>query len=95
MVPDPGRKPPSPRRGTAVVRADGVVTTPRATLAGDPAHPPAATPSPAAPSPTVHVHIDRVSVTRAPSPAARPSAPAPARPLVDHAAYLARRRERG
>ncbi len=39
----------------------------------------------------VHVHIDRVTVTR---PRPDPPPAAPRAPVVDHAAYLARRRER-
>jgi hypothetical protein len=46
-------------------------------------------PAPGRP-PEVHVHIDRVTVTRAPT----PPPPAPPRSTVDHDAYLARRRER-
>ena len=44
--------------------------------------------------PDIHVHIGRIEVSR---PAAPPPPPAPVRrvpPAVDHAAYLARRRER-
>ncbi|MFZ3493222.1 hypothetical protein ACODT5_08320 [Streptomyces sp. 5.8] len=45
----------------------------------------------------VHVHIDRITVTRA-APAAPPPTPPPVaprpRPGSDHAAYLARRKER-
>jgi hypothetical protein len=51
----------------------------------------AETAGPSAPDrpPEVHVHIDRVMVTRAP-----PPPPEPPRSTVDHDAYLARRRER-
>lgn len=47
-------------------------------------------------SPEVHVHIDRITVTRAAPPAPPPPAPAAPRhsSVSDHAAYLARRRER-
>ena len=47
-------------------------------------------------SPAVHLHIDRVVVTRAapPAPPAPASPPRAPRRTVDHAAYLARRRER-
>jgi len=47
--------------------------------------------------PDVHVHIDRVVVTRAPGPPPPPTPPPspPPRSTVDHDAYLARRRERG
>jgi hypothetical protein len=41
-----------------------------------------------------HVHIDRVVVTRPAPPATRPERAASPAPGVDHAAYLARRRER-
>jgi hypothetical protein len=43
----------------------------------------------------VHVHIDRVVVTRAPGPPPPPAPPPPTPPrsTVDHEAYLARRRE--
>lgn len=72
-----------PRPGTAEVRTGPVRPAP--------AGPPGAAEDPPPPG-DVHLHIDRVVVTRAPSPP--PSAPAPpARSTVDHAAYLARRRE--
>ncbi|MFI7282565.1 hypothetical protein ACIBOV_20130 [Micromonospora chersina] len=72
-----------PRPGTAEVRTGPVRPAPAA--------PPGAAEEPPPPG-DVHLHIDRVVVTRAPSPP--PPAPAPtARSTVDHAAYLARRRE--
>ncbi|GHJ54717.1 hypothetical protein Nm8I071_40240 [Nonomuraea sp. TT08I-71] len=72
-----------PRPGTAEVRTGPVRPVPAA--------PPGAAEEPPPPG-DVHLHIDRVVVTRAPSPP--PPAPAPpARSTVDHAAYLARRRE--
>jgi hypothetical protein len=78
-----------PQPGTVAVRA-----TPAAAMAparGQPEELPARDADPA-----VHLHIDQVVVTRAPPPT--PPAPAPppraARRTVDHAAYLARRRER-
>ncbi|MFG1658463.1 hypothetical protein ACGFIY_18250 [Micromonospora chersina] len=72
-----------PRPGTAEVRTGPVRPAPAA--------PPGAAEDPP-PAGDVHLHIDRVVVTRAPSPP--PPAPAPpARSTVDHAAYLARRRE--
>lgn len=81
-APAPRNDPPSP--GTVTVRA-----TPPA--ASEPAEERPAQPSEQA----VHLHIDRVVVTRAPAPAPPPApAPRPPRRTVDHAAYLARRRER-
>lgn len=69
----------APRQGTTALRAEGVRG---AALGG--ADPPAG---------DVHVHIDRVTVTR-PQPApVKPPTP-PRTPIVDHSAYLARRRER-
>ena len=53
--------------------------------------------SPPGRPPDVHVHIGRIEVIRAPAPPPAPPPAAPARrsaPAVDHAAYLARRRER-
>jgi hypothetical protein len=79
-------RPQAPRPGSVAVRA-----TAPATVSHEVAEPPDAR----GPDPTVHLHIDRVLVTRAPAPA--PPAPAPPRPqrrTVDHDAYLARRRER-
>jgi hypothetical protein len=78
-----------PRPGTVAVRA-----TP-ATAAAAAGHEPEELPARDA-DPAVHLHIDQVLVTRAPPPAPPPPAPAPraARRTVDHAAYLARRRER-
>lgn len=71
-----------PRPGTAEVRT-GPVRPASATPPG--------TAEDAPPAGDVHLHIDRVVVTRAPTP---PPAPAPpAKSTVDHAAYLARRRE--
>lgn len=86
VVVPPGKRATAPRPGTAAIRAEGVSAGrgPNRSARDDTA---AAGPS------NVHLHIDRVSVTRAAPPA---PAPAPAtRPSVDHAAYLARRRERG
>jgi hypothetical protein len=81
-APAPRNDPPDP--GTVTVRA-----TPPA--ASEPAEERPAQPSEQA----VHLHIDRVVVTRAPAPAPPPApAPRPPRRTVDHAAYLARRRER-
>ncbi|MFG3577591.1 hypothetical protein [Micromonospora chersina] len=72
-----------PRPGTAEVRTGPIRPAP-AGPTGTAEDPP--------PAGDVHLHIDRVVVTRAPSPP--PPAPAPpARTTVDHAAYLARRRE--
>ncbi|MFI6329645.1 hypothetical protein ACIBBG_15250 [Micromonospora chersina] len=72
-----------PRPGAAEVRTGPIRPAP--------AVPPGAAEDPP-PAGDVHLHIDRVVVTRAPSPP--PPAPAPpARSTVDHAAYLARRRE--
>ncbi|MFG2168915.1 hypothetical protein [Micromonospora chersina] len=72
-----------PRPGTAEVRTGPIRPAP--------AVPPGTVEDPP-PAGDVHLHIDRVVVTRAPSPP--PPAPPPsARSTVDHAAYLARRRE--
>ncbi|MFI2651216.1 hypothetical protein [Micromonospora fulviviridis] len=72
-----------PRPGTAEVRTGPIRAAPT---------PPPAAAEDAPPPGDVHLHIDRVVVTRAPTPP--PPAPAPpARSTVDHAAYLARRRE--
>ncbi|MEW2330069.1 hypothetical protein AB0880_19915 [Micromonospora chersina] len=72
-----------PRPGTAEVRTGRIRPAP--------AVPPGTVEDPP-PAGDVHLHIDRVVVTRAPTPP--PPAPAPpARSTVDHAAYLARRRE--
>ena len=69
-----------PRPGTAAVRAEDV----RVEQASGDA------------SGDVHVHIGRVTVTQAGTPATpRPSRTEPRGPRVDHQAYLARRRERG
>ncbi|MFC0031709.1 hypothetical protein ACFFMM_19495 [Micromonospora chaiyaphumensis] len=72
-----------PRPGTAEVRTGPVRPAPT---------PPPGTAQDAPPSGDVHLHIDRVVVTRAPAPPP-PAPPPPARSTVDHAAYLARRRE--
>ncbi|GGR76816.1 hypothetical protein GCM10010169_21250 [Micromonospora fulviviridis] len=72
-----------PRPGTAEVRTGPVRPAPAT---------PPGTAGDAPPAVDVHLHIDRVVVTRAPTPP--PPAPAPpAKSTVDHAAYLARRRE--
>lgn len=80
----PGQRIAPPPPGSVTLEAQGVSTTGR--VAFDSA-PDDTTPSG---PPTINLHIDRVSVTRAappPPPAARP-----ARPRVDHTAYLGRRR---
>jgi hypothetical protein len=55
---------------------------------------PPASPGSAPARPEVHVHIDRVMVTRAPAAPAPPPPEPPPGAGADHAAYLARRRER-
>ncbi|MET8838302.1 hypothetical protein ABZV78_30970, partial [Micromonospora sp. NPDC004540] len=72
-----------PRPGTAEVRTGPVRPAPT---------PPPGTAENPAPTGDVHLHIDRVVVTRAPAPPP-PAPPPPAPSTVDHAAYLARRRE--
>ena len=79
----------APRPGTIGVRATpAVVAAPARAEPGEPRERDA--------DPAVHLHIDRVVVTRAPAPAPPQPAPPPRPPrrTVDHAAYLARRRER-
>ncbi|MEO3807262.1 hypothetical protein [Nonomuraea sp. B1E8] len=77
----------APKPGTAEVRTSPVRPLTPARSLGAPGAP--VSPSSAG---DVHLHIDRVVVTRAPAPT--PRAPAPQPPsTVDHAAYLARRRE--
>ncbi|MGC0252719.1 hypothetical protein [Pseudactinotalea sp. Z1748] len=82
VVAEPGHAPHRPAQDAAVLRADRVSTASQDGLTG----------TVGAKPPTVQVNIGRVSVTRAPA-APRPRAAAPARGLVDHAAYLARRRD--
>ncbi|MFE9959727.1 hypothetical protein [Micromonospora sp. NPDC005299] len=82
FVDRPARAGAPPRPGTAEVRTGSIRPAPT---------PPAPT-GEAPPAGDVHLHIDRVVVTRAPAPP--PPAPPPPTPsTVDHAAYLARRRE--
>lgn len=84
------RPAPPPPAGTAVVRAGRMsVRHPGKAVGAE------VLSVPGGESGEVHVHIDRVTVTRAPAPVAPvPSAPtAKPRPRSDHAAYLARRRE--
>jgi hypothetical protein len=78
--------PPGP--GRVAVRATPPVFAPAGHEPGGPQEPDA--------DPAVHLHIDQVLVTRAPAPTPPPPAPPPRalRRTVDHAAYLARRRER-
>lgn len=75
--------PPAP--GTAVLRAGPATVEVRGPDAPHPGMPAATGP------PSVNVRIDRVVVTRAPAPA--PPQRPERRTTVDHAAYLARRRE--
>ncbi|MET8909974.1 hypothetical protein [Micromonospora sp. NPDC004551] len=83
FVDRPAPASPPPRPGTAEVRTGPI----------RPAHtPPPGTAADAPPSGDVHLHIDRVVVTRAPAPPP-PAPPPPAPSTVDHTAYLARRRE--
>ena len=86
----PARRQDPPAPGTVAVRA-----TPAAVAAPD-APRPGRRRGRARRGPAVHLHIDRVVVTRAPPPAPPAPAPPPRAPrrTVDHAAYLARRRER-
>jgi hypothetical protein len=82
------------RAGRPVPPAGTIAVAPgRVDVRGTPLPPAGSGDAPAPPE--VHVHIDRVVVTRAP---AAPPAPPPAEPPpgvgADHAAYLARRRER-
>lgn len=70
----------APRPGTAALRAERV-------------RGPALDGADATPG-EVHVHIDRVTVTRSGPAPAKPPTP-PRTPAVDHAGYLDRRRERG
>ncbi|WP_262285738.1 hypothetical protein [Micromonospora sp. MA102] len=79
FVDRPNRAGTPPRPGTAEVRTGPIRPAP--TPPGEP--PPAG---------DVHLHIDRVVVTRAPAPPPPPP-PGPPPSTVDHAAYLARRRE--
>ncbi|WP_433288015.1 hypothetical protein [Micromonospora sp. CA-244673] len=71
-----------PRPGTAEVRTGPIRPAP-----GSPG-----TAEDAPPAGDVHLHIDRVVVTRAPAPPP-PAPPTPPPSTVDHTAYLARRRE--
>ncbi|MGC0273298.1 hypothetical protein ACO0LV_09915 [Pseudactinotalea sp. Z1739] len=82
VVAEPGHARHRPAQGAAVLRADRVSTVPQDGQTG----------TAGAQAPTVQVSIGRVTVTRAPA-APQPRAAAPARGLVDHAAYLARRRD--
>lgn len=78
-----------PRPGTVAVHATPpAISAPARLQLGDPEERDG--------SPAVHLHIDRVVVTRAapPAPPAPASPPRAPRRTVDHAAYLARRRER-
>jgi hypothetical protein len=77
---------PAPPAGTIAV-APG-----RIEVRGTPVPP--AGPGDAPARPEVHVHIDRVVVTRAPAAAAAPPPAPPPGAGAGHAAYLARRRER-
>lgn len=79
QVTEPGSPSRAARPGVAAVRADDVDVRSDENASG---------------GGDVHVHIGRVSVTR-PAPAPSNRAPRSAVPRVDHAAYLARRRERG
>jgi hypothetical protein len=88
-TPPVGRPAAAPAPGTVRVEARGVVRQPPG--------PPAAVEAPplGREPPDVHVHIDRVVVTRAPAPPpAPPPAADPPRTTVDHEAYLARRHGR-
>jgi hypothetical protein len=91
VVAEPSNAAPPPRQaapgpGTVSVRATPPAATPPEPAGQRPAH---------RSEPTVQLHIDRVVVTRAPAPTPPPApVPRPPRRTVDHAAYLARRRER-
>ncbi|MGE2722349.1 hypothetical protein [Mycolicibacterium celeriflavum] len=57
--------------------------------------PPDSAPEPLLPTADIHVHIDRIDVVRPqPEPPPEPKRSAPRPRLVDHAEYLARRRDR-